>query len=127
MIYVVFPAHNAAATIKATLANIPDRAKYQILVCDDASSDNTVQVARELGLEVIVHPENRGYGANQKTLYNAVLGRMRLAETKLPSFGPIASNLQSASKLGFNDTTPSSLPLEKGGENSNYASSGQSI
>lgn len=75
MTYVVFPAYNAAATIKATLESIPDRAKYQILVCDDASSDNTVQIAHELGLEVIVHPQNRGYGANQKTLYNTVLGR----------------------------------------------------
>lgn len=83
MTYIVLPAYNAAKTIKDTLNSIPHREQYQFLLCDDGSRDNTVQVARDLGLEVIVHPKNRGYGANQKTLYNTVLNRMRLVETEL--------------------------------------------
>ena len=67
------PAYNAAKTIKATLRSIPDRSKYKLLVCDDNSLDSTAMVARSLDLEVITHPKNSGYGANQKTLYNTVL------------------------------------------------------
>jgi glycosyltransferase involved in cell wall biosynthesis len=82
-IWVVLPAYNAAKTIKDTLDSIPNREQYQFLLCDDGSRDNTVEVARAHGLEVIVHPENRGYGANQKTLYNTVLSRVKLTETEL--------------------------------------------
>ena len=75
VIYIVLPAYNAEKTIKDTLDSIPDRNKYNFLLCDDGSNDNTVQAAKNLGLEVIMHKENRGYGANQKTLYNTVLKR----------------------------------------------------
>ncbi len=74
-VVVVMPAYNASATLKATLDGIPHGCVDDILLVDDASADDTVQRARELGLEVVVHPRNRGYGANQKTCYRAALDR----------------------------------------------------
>jgi glycosyltransferase involved in cell wall biosynthesis len=70
---VVMPAYNAAATLARTLADIPPDSVDDILVVDDASRDDTTGIARQLGLRVITHPENRGYGANQKTCYAAAL------------------------------------------------------
>lgn len=81
MIYIVLPAYNAEKTIKHTLLSIPNYKEYEFLLCDDASADNTVKVARELGLEVIIHSKNRGYGASQKTLYNIVLERFDLGSS----------------------------------------------
>lgn len=69
----VLPAYNAEKTLAATLADIPVGAVDEILLVDDGSKDNTVQVAREMGLTVIEHPENRGYGGNQKTCYRYAL------------------------------------------------------
>jgi glycosyltransferase involved in cell wall biosynthesis len=69
------PAYNAAATVTQTFADIPDELKNHVILVDDGSSDDTVEVARSLGIEVIVHPENRGYGGNQKTCYGAALDR----------------------------------------------------
>jgi glycosyltransferase involved in cell wall biosynthesis len=69
----VMPAYNAAATIRRTVADIPPGSVHDILVVDDGSRDDTVAVARQLGLRVIEHPRNRGYGANQKTCYQAAL------------------------------------------------------
>jgi glycosyltransferase involved in cell wall biosynthesis len=69
----VMPAYNASATLAATLADIPPGSVDDILLVDDASQDNTVALARELGLRVIVHERNRGYGANQKTCYRYAL------------------------------------------------------
>ena len=69
----VMPAYNAAATIQRTVADIPPGSVHDILVVDDGSRDDTVAVARELGLRVIEHPRNQGYGANQKTCYTAAL------------------------------------------------------
>ena len=65
---VVMPAYNAAQTLTATVEELPDIVDERILV-DDGSSDHTVAIARRLGLAVIIHPKNRGYGANQKTCY----------------------------------------------------------
>jgi glycosyltransferase involved in cell wall biosynthesis len=56
-----------------TYAEIPRDVVDQVLLVDDASTDNTVAVARDLGIETFVHPENRGYGANQKTCYSQAL------------------------------------------------------
>jgi glycosyltransferase involved in cell wall biosynthesis len=70
---VVMPAYNAAATLARTLADIPPESVDDILVVDDASRDDTTAMARQLGLRVITHAENRGYGANQKTCYAAAL------------------------------------------------------
>lgn len=69
---VVLPAYNAAQTLARTIAEIPPEVD-RVLLVDDASSDETVTLARELELETVVHPRNRGYGANQKTCYAAAL------------------------------------------------------
>ena len=67
------PAYNAAATLRQTVADVPEGAVDEIVLVDDASRDETVAIARELGLTVIVHDQNRGYGANQKTCYARAL------------------------------------------------------
>jgi glycosyltransferase involved in cell wall biosynthesis len=69
----VLPAYNAESTLAATLADIPVGAVDEILLVDDGSTDRTVQVACEMGLTVIQHPQNRGYGGNQKTCYRYAL------------------------------------------------------
>ena len=74
-IAVVLPAYNAAKTIQRTVDEIPLEIVDDIILTDDASSDNTSELARKLGLYVIRHDENRGYGANQKTCYEAALAR----------------------------------------------------
>jgi glycosyltransferase involved in cell wall biosynthesis len=71
----VLPAYNAARTLERTCAEIPRGAADEIILVDDASSDDTVAVARRLGLTVVTHPENLGYGGNQKTCYRAALER----------------------------------------------------
>lgn len=72
---VVLPAYNAAATLEQTVAEIPKDIVDDIVLVDDGSHDRTVEVARSLGLHVIVHPQNRGYGGNQKTCYAEALKR----------------------------------------------------
>lgn len=72
---VVMPAYNAAQTLAATVAAIPEGVVDDLILVDDASPDDTVAVARGLGLDTIVHPTNRGYGGNQKTCYQAALDR----------------------------------------------------
>lgn len=74
-IIAVMPAYNAAATLRATVADIPPGAVDEIVLVDDASRDATVAIAEELGLVVIRHPKNRGYGGNQKTCYDEALRR----------------------------------------------------
>ena len=69
---VVLPAYNAAQTLERTVSEIPPEVD-RVLLVDDASRDDTVELARRLGLETHVHPENRGYGGNQKTCYAAAL------------------------------------------------------
>lgn len=72
-VIVVMPAYNAEKTLEATHRDIPMDWVDDIILVDDASKDQTVEVARSLGLKVIVHPKNRGYGGNQKTCYAAAL------------------------------------------------------
>ena len=74
-IVVVMPAYRAGRTLEATWRDLPRDVVDAIVVVDDASDDDTVAVARGLGLEVILHPQNLGYGANQKTCYTAALAR----------------------------------------------------
>ena len=74
-IVVVMPAYHAGRTLEATWRDLPRDVVDAIVVVDDASDDDTVAVARSLGLDVILHPHNRGYGANQKTCYAAALER----------------------------------------------------
>src|SRR5438105_4963626 len=71
----VLPAFNAESTLAATLADIPAGAVDEVLLVDDGSTDRTVQVAVEMGLTVKQHPQNRGYGGNQKTCYRYALER----------------------------------------------------
>jgi glycosyltransferase involved in cell wall biosynthesis len=72
-VVVVMPAYNAEATLERTWADLPRDGVARIILVDDASTDRTVEIARRLGLTVIAHPVNRGYGANQKTCYRAAL------------------------------------------------------
>lgn len=74
-VLVVLPAYNAEKTLQATLQDIPPGFPCDILLVDDASRDGTVALARTLGLEVRVHPVNRGYGANQKTCYQTAIAQ----------------------------------------------------
>lgn len=69
----VMPAYNAATTLERTLRDIPEGGVDQILLVDDCSRDNTVEVAEALGLTVIRHEKNTGYGGNQKTCYAKAL------------------------------------------------------
>ena len=72
---VVMPAYNAARTIGPTVRDIPAGTVDEIIVVDDASKDATAETARRLGLTVVVHDVNRGYGANQKSCYRLALER----------------------------------------------------
>lgn len=72
-VIVVLPAYNAAETLKITLDAIPKDIVDDIILIDDASKDNTVEVARKLGLKTFIHPKNLGYGGNQKTCYKEAL------------------------------------------------------
>lgn len=69
----VMPAYNAAQTLQRTLEDIPEEAVDEVILVDDHSTDDTVELARGLGLTVIVHDDNRGYGGNQKTCYRRAL------------------------------------------------------
>lgn len=72
-VVIVMPAYNAAKTVKDTYEEIPLKYRKNIILVDDKSSDNTVEVARGLGLKVITHMQNLGYGGNQKTCYKKAL------------------------------------------------------
>jgi glycosyltransferase involved in cell wall biosynthesis len=72
-ITVVMPAYNAALTLERTLREINREVVDDIILVDDASRDGTAEVAQRLGLRVIVHDRNRGYGGNQKTCYAEAL------------------------------------------------------
>ncbi len=72
-IVVVMPAYNAAQTIERTYDEIPLDLVDEVVVTDDASHDETVQITKRLGLHTLVHHENRGYGGNQKTCYTEAL------------------------------------------------------
>jgi glycosyltransferase involved in cell wall biosynthesis len=72
-VVVVMPAYNAAKTLERTYRDIPSSGVAKIILVDDVSRDDTVAVARQLGLDVIIHRQNLGYGGNQKTCYDAAL------------------------------------------------------
>ncbi len=74
-VVVIMPAYNAARTLVACVADVPRDLVDEIVLVDDASRDDTVAIARRLGLTVIVHPQNLGYGGNQKTCYQEALRR----------------------------------------------------
>jgi glycosyltransferase involved in cell wall biosynthesis len=72
-VIVVMPAYNAETTLERTLADIPSGSVDEIILVDDCSKDGTVELARRLGLTVIEHETNKGYGGNQKTCYRTAL------------------------------------------------------
>ena len=72
-ICVVMPAYNAEKTLKKTYDEIPKDIVDNVILTDDASTDETVKVSRKLDIKTFVHTENKGYGGNQKTCYQAAL------------------------------------------------------
>lgn len=72
-VMVVMPAYRAGKTLEKTWRAIPHEVVDQVLLVDDASDDDTVSRARELGIPIKLHPRNIGYGGNQKTCYTAAL------------------------------------------------------
>lgn len=74
-IIVVMPAYNAEKTLEYTYRSIPEGWVDEVILVDDGSRDHTIEVASHLGLTIIRHPHNAGYGANQKTCYTQALNR----------------------------------------------------
>ncbi len=72
-IAIVLPAYNAAKTLERCIKRIPHSLHADMILCDDASADNTARESERLKLITLRHPQNRGYGGNQKTLYRYVL------------------------------------------------------
>ena len=72
-IVVVLPAYNASKTLEMTYREIPFEFVDDVVLVDDASRDDTADVARRLGIHTIVHEQNKGYGGNQKTCYRTAL------------------------------------------------------
>jgi len=72
-IVVVLPAYNASKTLEKTYNEIPFEFVDEVVLVDDASRDDTAEVARKLGIRTIVHESNKGYGGNQKTCYRTAL------------------------------------------------------
>jgi glycosyltransferase involved in cell wall biosynthesis len=68
-VVVVMPAYNAAQTLERTYNDIPPNTVDKVILVDDVSKDETVEIARQLGIKVVIHIQNRGYGGNQKTCY----------------------------------------------------------
>ena len=72
---IVLPAYNASRTLRRTYDDIPHEVVDDIILTDDASTDDTVEMAHKLGIHTLRHDRNRGYGGNQKTCYTAALAR----------------------------------------------------
>jgi len=72
-VVVVMPAYNAGRTLRMTYESLPKESVNLVILVDDGSTDQTLEIARELGLEIFVHNKNYGYGANQKTCYTEAL------------------------------------------------------
>jgi glycosyltransferase involved in cell wall biosynthesis len=72
-VVVVMPAYNAGRTLRLTYEELPKDSVNLVILVDDGSTDTTLEIARELGLEIFVHDRNYGYGANQKTCYTEAL------------------------------------------------------
>lgn len=70
---IVLPAYNASKTLEVTIKSIPEIYKYHLILVDDCSTDNTLEIARRLGIESYKTPKNLGYGGNQKLCYKKAL------------------------------------------------------
>ena len=74
-VIVVMPAYNAARTVERSYLELPPEYRHNVILVDDASQDRTADIANELGIQVIVHEKNMGYGGNQKTCYTNALNQ----------------------------------------------------
>ena len=71
-VVIVLPAYNAAKTIARTYSEIPFPLVDEVILCDDFSTDNTVEIAKQIGIKhIVAHDKNIGYGGNQKSLYKS--------------------------------------------------------
>ncbi len=70
---VVMPAYNAEKTLRQTYQELPHEYVDEVILVDDGSKDGTAALARQLGIRTVIHPQNKGYGANQKTCYRQAL------------------------------------------------------
>ena len=71
--HIWYAAYNAGRTLRMTYESLPKEAVNLVILVDDGSTDQTLEIARELGLEIFVHNKNYGYGTNQKTCYTEAL------------------------------------------------------
>ena len=78
-IVAVLPAYNAAKTLRSTFEEIPREIVDDIILVDDASGDETLAIAKKLGIHSVVHERNLGYGGNQKTCYQEALSMMQIS------------------------------------------------
>ena len=74
-VIVVMPAYNAEKTLEKTYRDITPGVVTKVILVDDGSHDGTIKKAKELGIEAFTHPQNRGYGGNQKTCYTLALSK----------------------------------------------------
>jgi len=72
-VVIVMPAYNAEKTLVKTFNDIPKKYRKDVVLVDDGSWDKTIKVAKKLGIKSFIHPQNRGYGGNQKTCYTLAL------------------------------------------------------
>lgn len=72
-VVIVLPAYNAEKTLEKTIRDIPEGSYSEIILVDDASKDDTFQLANQLGIKAVRHEKNKGYGGNQKTCYKTAL------------------------------------------------------
>src|SRR5438309_4059499 len=82
-IVVVMPAYNAGRTLRMTYEELPKDTVNLVILVDDGSTDATLEVARQLGLQIFVHNRNYGYGANQKTCYTEALRFLTALENRV--------------------------------------------
>jgi glycosyltransferase involved in cell wall biosynthesis len=104
----VLPAYNASLTLKKTFDEIPFDIVDEVVLVDDASKDNTVEVAKSIGVHhVISHEKNKGYGGNQKTCYDTALKLNADIVIMLhPDYQYTPKLIQSLSYLIANDLYP---------------------
>jgi glycosyltransferase involved in cell wall biosynthesis len=105
---VILPAYNAAKTLKKTYDEIPFDIVDEVVLVDDKSSDNTAELAREIGIDhVIVHETNKGYGGNQKSCYNkAVELNADIVVMLHPDYQYTPQLIESMAHLIANDVYP---------------------